>query len=77
MGALAATSNSEAFTSEQIPKGTRKVTDAVINGYLTGQMHHEVLLATLGFPGDVIVETPKGTFAVADDIPFLSQGANC
>lgn len=36
-------------------------------------MHHEVLLATLGFTGDVIVETKKG-LQLADDLPFFTPG---
>ena len=35
-------------------------------------MQHEVLVCLLGHTGDVIVDTGKGSFAVADDIPFLA-----
>jgi hypothetical protein len=37
-------------------------------------MHHEVLLAALGFPGDIIVQTAKGAFEVAQEVSFLSPG---
>ena len=35
-------------------------------------MQHEVLVCLLGHTGDVIVDTGRGAFAVADDIPFLA-----
>jgi hypothetical protein len=36
-------------------------------------MQHEVLLASLGFAGDVIIETPAG-FEVDKTVTFLSPG---
>lgn len=39
-------------------------------------MHHEVLLAAVGCPGDIILPTARGeTYAVAPDVSFLSPGA--
>jgi hypothetical protein len=35
-------------------------------------MQHEVLVCLLGHCGDVVVDTGKGAFAVAADIPFLA-----
>lgn len=48
-------------------------------------MHHEILLAALGCPGDIIIPTNKNrkdappphgclVFEVAEDITFLSTG---
>jgi len=36
-------------------------------------MQHEVIVSLLGHTGDVIVNTGKGGFAVAEDIPFLAR----
>ena len=38
------------------------------------RMHHEVLLATLGCAGDIIIETSQGSLEVAPHITFLTPG---
>ena len=38
-------------------------------------MHHEVLLAAVGCPGDIVMPTALGgAYRVAPDISFLSPG---
>jgi len=38
-------------------------------------MIHEILLALLGFPGEILIEdNEKKSFLVRDGVPYLQQG---